>query len=195
MKILTSVFTLAFLTFLTSCGDHLNGKGVKSLSVDTGASLLNKAALDHSNISLVSPAAVADGNSLVQVKIQLKTKAGLPVANSPLKVKVSGAGNTVDTCTSTNAQGVAYCWISSYYAEYKVFQVYEPIEMSLPIQFQDDGSLVIFIGDIVSSTSVENGDTTLFSSSGSFIDSTLMEDSNSNWVLASMHGILHSRGY
>ena len=72
---------------------------------------------------------VADGESEVEIIIELFDEFGNPVEGVVPEFEASGEGNSYEECSPTNAEGVAYCAMTSTETGEKTLEITYPVEL------------------------------------------------------------------
>lgn len=72
---------------------------------------------------------LADGLHPAVVTIVLKSKQGQPIIGASFSLAVSGSGNQVHPCTTTDVMGQSICKVYSTQAEGKRFKISGPIDL------------------------------------------------------------------
>lgn len=102
----------------------------------------------HSSF-LFSGTPIADGVSSVHVIVTLKDKVSNPLPNRQVQLTVSGSGNTVTNCTSTDQLGQSRCRIESTWAEVKTVTMTSGISMVGNLTFMQPSSSQMFAAIVV----------------------------------------------
>ena len=113
-RLLCRCILLVVTTSLTACKMDMNIKEINA-KVDFSATTL----------AVTSPG-VADGVTPVTITIIIRNQ-GIPVPSFIPSYTVSGSGNTIGTCSVSNAAGVSICQLRSTIAGTKVVSLANPV--------------------------------------------------------------------